>query len=105
MVGVGVSAVAFVAIGVVLGTVLPSARAAQAIGLLLFFLVPARCRRTPAGVMADALREISDRLPLSLANQAIREPWLGIGDATGALVAVTVIAALAMGLAARRTAL
>ena len=35
--------------------------------------------------MADALREISDRLPLALANQAIREPWLGIGDATGAL--------------------
>ena len=37
VVGVGVGAVAFVAIGVVLGTVLPSARAAQAIGLLLFF--------------------------------------------------------------------
>jgi ABC-2 type transport system permease protein len=104
--GVATGAVAFVSIGVLLGTLLPSARAAQAIGLLLFF--PSFLLGVggpPPAVMSGALREIAERLPLSLANQAIREPWLGIGDATGALVAVTVIAVVSMALAARRTAL
>ena len=55
--------------------------------------------------MADVLREIADRLPLALANQAIREPWLGIGNASGALLATTAIAVVATALAARRTAL
>ena len=70
--------VAFVSIGVLLGTLLPSARAAQAIGLLLFF--PSFLLGVggpPPAVMSDALREIADLLPLALANQAIREPWLG----------------------------
>jgi ABC-2 type transport system permease protein len=104
--GVVVAAVAFVSLGVLLGTVLPSARAAQAIGLLLFF--PSFLLGVggpPPAVMSDALREIAERLPLSLANQAIREPWLGIGEAAGALVAVTVLAIVATALAARRTAL
>jgi ABC-2 type transport system permease protein len=104
--GVVVAAVAFVSLGVLLGTVLPSARAAQAIGLLIFF--PSFLLGVggpPPAVMSDALRGIAERLPLSLANQAIREPWLGIGEATGALVAVTVLAIVATGLAARRTAL
>ena len=41
-------------------------------------------------------------LPLALANQAIREPWLGLGDATGSLIAIAVIAIVAAG--ARRAA-
>lgn len=104
--GVAVGAVAFVSIGVLLGTLLPSARAAQAIGLLLFF--PSFLLGVggpPPAVMSDALREISEWLPLSLVNQAIREPWLGIGHATGDLWAVVAIAAVATALAARRTAL
>jgi ABC-2 type transport system permease protein len=104
--GVAVGAVAFVSIGVLLGTMLPSARAAQAVGLLLFF--PSFLLGVggpPPAVMSEALRETAERLPLSLANQAIREPWLGMGDATAALVTVVVIAAVAMALAARRTAL
>ncbi|HYG94810.1 MAG TPA: ABC transporter permease, partial [Nocardioides sp.] len=36
-VGIAVGSVAFVGIGVLLGTLLPSARAAQAVGLMLFF--------------------------------------------------------------------
>jgi ABC-2 type transport system permease protein len=104
--GVLVAAVAFVSIGVLLGTLLPSARAAQAIGLLLFF--PSFLLGVggpPPAVMSDALRELADRLPLALANQAVREPWLGLGDANGALIATAVIAVVATALAARRTAL
>lgn len=104
--GVLVGSVAFVSIGVLLGTVLPSARSAQAVGLLLFF--PSfllGIGGPPPAVMSPTLREIAGKLPLALANQAIREPWLGLGMATGALVTVTVIAIVATTLAARRAAL
>ena len=104
--GIAAGSVAFVSIGVLLGTLLPSARAAQAIGLLLFF--PSFLLGVggpPPAVMSDGLRQTADLLPLALANQAIREPWLGIGDATGALLTTAAIAVVAMALAARRTAL
>ena len=104
--GIAVASVAFVSIGVLLGTLLPSARAAQAIGLLLFF--PSFLLGVggpPPAVMSDGLREFADRLPLALANQSIREPWLGIGNATGALLATAAIAVVATALAARRSAL
>lgn len=105
-VGIAVGAVAFVGIGVLLGTLLPSARAAQAVGLLLFF--PSFLLGVggpPPAVMSPALRELADKLPLALANNAIREPWLGIGTGTAALVATLVVAVAAVGLAARRTSL
>jgi len=104
--GVVVGSVAFVSIGVLLGTVLPSARSAQAVGLLLFF--PSFLLGVggpPPAVMSATLGEIAGKLPLALANQAIREPWLGLGTATGALVTVTVIAIVATTFAARRAAL
>jgi ABC-2 type transport system permease protein len=104
--GVAVAAVAFVSIGVLLGTLLPSARSAQAIGLLLFF--PSFLLGVggpPPAAMSDTLADISELLPLALANRAIREPWLGLGTATGPLVATAVIALLATVAAARRTAL
>lgn len=107
-VGLGVLAgsVAFVSLGILLGTVMPSARAAQAIGLLLFF--PSFLLGVggpPPAVLSDALRSISDVLPLKLVTDAVREPWLGIGDGTGSLLIVTAIAVVATALAARRTAL
>lgn len=104
--GISAAAVCFVSIGVLLGSVLPSARAAQAIGLMLFF--PSFLLGVggpPPAVMAEPLREIAEKLPLALATDAIREPWLGIGTGTGPLLAVATIALLASTLAARRTAL
>jgi len=104
--GVALGAVAFVSLGVLLGTLLPSARAAQAVGLLLFF--PSFLLGVggpPPAVMSPVLREISDVLPLSLVNQAVRGPWLGVEDATGPLVVVALLAVAATALAARRTAL
>jgi ABC-2 type transport system permease protein len=62
--GVGVGAVTFVSIGVLLGTILPSARAAQALGLLLFFPSfllgvggPRRRRATTGGHGGAAARD------------------------------------------------
>lgn len=99
-------AVAFVGIGVLLGTLLPSARAAQAVGLILFFpsfLLGAG--GPPPHVMGAALRTIAGYLPLTRVTDAVRDPWLGLGSATGSLVVVAVVAVVAAALALRRSAL
>jgi ABC-2 type transport system permease protein len=99
-------AVAFVSLGVLLGSLLPSARSAQAVGLLLFF--PSFLLGVggpPPAAMSPMLAHISDVLPLALANRAIREPWLGLGHATVPLVVVAAFAVGATALAGRRTAL
>ncbi|GLY17541.1 hypothetical protein Kisp01_45550 [Kineosporia sp. NBRC 101677] len=96
----------FVALGVLLGTILPSARAAQAVGLLLYF--PSFLLGgggPPPAVMSDALASVAEVLPLTLVTEAMRGPWLGLGNETGTLLAVTGLAAVATFLAVRRTAL
>jgi ABC-2 type transport system permease protein len=104
--GLVAGAVLFVALGVLLGSVMPSARSAQAVGLLLFFpsfLLGAG--GPPPAVMGSALRSVADVLPLTLVTRAVREPWLGIGSADASLLVVSVLAAGAAVLAVRRTAL
>ena len=44
-------------------------------------------------------------LPLTLVTNSIREPWLGLGNATGPLVAVIALALVATIAAARRARL
>jgi ABC-2 type transport system permease protein len=103
---VALGSVAFVSIGVLLGSILPSARSAQAVGLLIFFpsfLLGAG--GPPPQVMGSVVRQVAGPLPLTLLTNAVREPWLGIGSATGSLVAIAVLAVAATVLAARRTAL
>lgn len=98
--------IGFVSLGVLLGTVLPSARAAQAVGLMLFFpsfLLGAG--GPPPHVMGATLRQIGDALPLTWVTTAIREPWLGVGTPTGTLLEVVGLAVLATAVAARRAAL
>jgi ABC-2 type transport system permease protein len=97
---------AFTSIGVLLGTVLPSARAAQAVGLLLFFpsfLLGAG--GPPPHVMGSALRSVAGYLPLTWLTNAVRGPWLGLGTATGSLIMVAVVAIIGAALALRRSAL
>lgn len=102
----GVGAVGFVSAGVLLGSLLPSARAAQAVGLILFFpsfLLGAG--GPPPHVMGSGLQRVADVLPLTLVTNAVREPWLGLGSATGSLLAVAVLATMATVASARRTRL
>jgi ABC-2 type transport system permease protein len=106
VVGFVSGAVGFVSVGVLLGSVLPSARSAQAVGLLLFFpsfLLGAG--GPPPHVMGPVLRHVADVLPLTLVTNAIREPWLGLGNATGTLVEVVALSVVATVAAARRAAL
>lgn len=104
--GIAVGAVAFVSGGVLLGSLLPSARSAQAVGLLLFF--PSFLLGSggpPPQVMGSALRHVADVLPLTQVTKSIREPWLGLGTATTSLVIASVLAVAATAIAARRAAL
>lgn len=97
---------AFTSIGVFLGTVLPSARAAQAIGLLIFF--PSFLLGSggpPPKVMASGLRTAAGYLPLTWLTNSIRAPWLGLGSATGSLAMVAIVAVAATVVATRRSAL
>jgi ABC-2 type transport system permease protein len=96
--------VAFASIGVLLGTLLPSARAAQAVGLLLFFpsfLLGAG--GPPPHVMGAALRSFAGYLPLTWLTDAVRGPWLGLGSASGSLVLVAGLAIVTSVLAMRRS--
>jgi ABC-2 type transport system permease protein len=104
--GVALGTIAFTSIGVLLGTILPSARSAQAVGLLLFFpsfLLGAG--GPPPHAMGSVLRDIRGYLPLTWVTDAVRAPWLGIGSATGSLVLVAAVAVVATVAAMRRSAL
>jgi ABC-2 type transport system permease protein len=97
---------AFLSIGVLLGSFLPSARSAQAVGLLLFF--PSFLLGSggpPPGAMGSALRSVAGVLPLSLVTDAVRKPWLGISTAGSTLAWVAVIAVLSVAVAASRSRL
>ncbi len=106
LIGSVAGSVAFVSVGVLLGSVLRSARSAQAVGLLLFF--PSFLLGVggpPPNVMGTVLKDISQVLPLAMVTNAVRDPWLGIGSATSSLIAVLAIAVVGLTWAVRRTAL
>jgi len=104
--GFALGSVAFVALGVLLGTVLPSARSAQAVGMLAFFpsfLLGAG--GPPPRVMGSAVRAVAGYLPLTWVTNAVRDPWLGTGSATASLVVVAALAVVVALPAARRSVL
>lgn len=71
------SAVAITLFGVMLGTVLPTARAAQAVGLLMWFVfLFLSGSGPPPEVLPDGLRTVGEWLPLTPIVQLMQEPWL-----------------------------
>ena len=87
---------AFAAIGALLGAVLPSTRAAQGAGLMLFFVMLFLSGAgPPTEVMSDRMRRIGDFLPLTYAIDVMQHGWNGAGwDVEGFIVlaAITVVA-------------
>lgn len=94
--------VAFLALGVLLGALAPTARAAQALGMLLFFpMWLLSGAAPPPEVMGATMARVSDALPLTWGVRALQEPWLGAESATGQLLALAALAVVAGPLAVR----
>lgn len=100
-----VGILAFAALGTLLGSLLPTARAAQGTGLVLFFgtffLVGGG---PPPGVLPPTLNTIAGWTPTGLLVDAIRSPWIGHGNDVTALVTLGVLAVAGGTLAIRRLA-
>jgi ABC-2 type transport system permease protein len=97
----------FIAIGGALGVVMPSARAAAALGNLIFvpmFLLGGG--GPPRDVMTGPMQTLSDILPLSHVVGGLRLSWLGATDDPHSLwwpVLITVVAGVvALGISRRR---
>jgi ABC-2 type transport system permease protein len=91
----------FIALGFLLGSLAPTARAAQAIGLVLFFpMWLLSGAGPPRGVMTQTMRQLSDVMPLTRVVAAIQEPWLGTGSNVAELVVLSAIFAAALALSA-----
>lgn len=70
-------AVAVAAFGIMLGTVLPTTRSAQAVGLLLWFVfLFLSGAGPPPEVLPDNLQAIGEWLPLTPIIRLMQEPWL-----------------------------
>jgi ABC-2 type transport system permease protein len=92
----------FIAVGGALGVLLPSGRAAAAIGNLLFvpmFLLGGG--GPPRDVMTDSMQTISDVMPLSHIVGGLRQSWLGRTDDPRALWWPVLVAVIAMAVAVR----
>ena len=70
----------FTALGALLGAVMPSTRAAQGAGLMLFFVMLFLSGAgPPVEVMSDTMLRIADFLPLSHSTEAMQDAWNGLG--------------------------
>ena len=90
---------AFAALGVLLGLVLPTARAAQGLGVLLFFVfMMLGGAGPPREVLPTALQRIGDLLPVTYAGDLLRGPWLGRDWDGTALAVILGVLVLSLGL-------
>ncbi|HEX6219881.1 MAG TPA: ABC transporter permease [Acidimicrobiia bacterium] len=100
LVAYGLGAVALAVLGLLLGTVLPSARAAQSVGLLLWFVFMFLSGAgPPPEVLPSSLRTIGDWLPFTPVVELLQEPWLRGGWATTQSLVVAALVLVAAGIA------
>lgn len=85
--------VTFALLGALLGFVLPTARAAQGLGVLLFFVfMMLGGAGPPREVLPTALARIGDGVPVTYAGDLLRGPWLGTGwDVTASAVMLSLL--------------
>lgn len=93
------SVIAFAAIGILLGALLPTTRAAQGLGLILFIVMMMLSGSgPPADLLTGAMEKTGEVMPLYYVTRLIQDPWLGFGwnwDAFMILAGITVVASLA----------
>jgi ABC-2 type transport system permease protein len=75
-----VSVLCFAAIGFLLGALLPTPRAAQGVGVLLWFVMfMISGSGPPPEVLPDSLSAVANATPLKHVILLIQDPWLGFG--------------------------
>lgn len=80
MAAVLLGTLSFVSLGLLLGALLPTVRAAQGAGLLLFFaMFLVSGAGPPPEVMSKGMRRLGEWLPLSHIIALIQDSWLGFG--------------------------
>jgi ABC-2 type transport system permease protein len=93
--GLAAATVTLVLLGIAVGLAAPTARAAQAIGLLAFFpLYLLGGGGPPKGAMTGVMHSISDALPSAV--PAVTDPWLGLNGLGQALAVLAAWAAAAL---------
>lgn len=93
---------AFAAIGFFLGAVFPTTRAAQGIGIILFFLMlMLGGAGPPPEVLPDSLVIIGKITPAYWVILMLQDPWLGFGWNTGAMLVTLAFLVVATGLSVR----
>jgi len=74
------SVLSFVAVGILLGSVLPTTRAAQGVGLILIIVMMMLSGAgPPREVMTAVMRGVGDATPLRYVIVLLQDPWLGFG--------------------------
>lgn len=103
--GFALGVLAFAALGALLGSLMATARAAQGLGLLLFFgtffVVGGG---PPPGALPDWLNTCAKWTPTGLLVTAIRSPWTGSGWDLAAMTTLAVITVVGIAFAVRRLA-
>ncbi len=95
-------ALALFAIGFVLAALLPAARTAEAVGLMVFFpMIFLSGAVVPRENLAGPVRWIGDHLPLALVVKALRSAWAGGGPGVLTLSGLVAIIVAGTALAAR----
>jgi ABC-2 type transport system permease protein len=98
-----VATLAFLALGFLIASLVPNTRAAQAVGMILFFPMTILCGAgPPPAVMGTAMRHVSDAIPLTYAVDALQQPWLGTGSNGRSLLILAAILLVAGTASARR---
>jgi ABC-2 type transport system permease protein len=86
------SALALAALGVLLGAVMPTARAAQALGVMAWFvLLMLGGAGPPFEVMTRPMQLVADLTPLHHVVLVLHEPWLGLAAEFSWLVVVLIL--------------
>jgi ABC-2 type transport system permease protein len=94
--GTVLGAFAFISIGIALGMALPSARAAQGLGMLLFFpFFLLGGAGPPPDAMGDPMSTITNVVPLTHVVRSVQEPWLDLGSPTDHIAVLAALAVLA----------
>jgi ABC-2 type transport system permease protein len=100
------SAASFLALGLLIALLTRNARAAQAVGLLLFFpMFLLSGAGPPRSVMSSPMNAVAKALPLTFVVRALQDPWLGKGHNAGDLVLLVAVCLSALVIASRLTTL